>query len=76
MHKLMLSAVAMTAFATMLVPAQAELMWGPTKNGSQCWQSSAGWSKDGFGYWGACPATASTPVAAKPAARAKRNAAR
>ena len=74
MRKFVLSAVAITAFAALSAPALAEISWGPTKNGAQCFTPSPGWSKDGFGYWGACPQPAAAPVAAKP--RARRNAAR
>ena len=62
MRKLMLSAVAI-AFAATLVPAKADMGHGPTQNGTQCFKSSIGWSKDLIGYWGACPQTASTTAA-------------
>jgi hypothetical protein len=76
MRSLVLSAAAMMALAAMLIPAQADLMWGPVKNGNQCFQSSPGWNRDGFGAWSSCPAPASTPVATKPAPRAKRHVSR
>jgi hypothetical protein len=66
-----------TAFAlvALSVPASAEFSGGsPVKNGSQCWKASPnhGGSNGGtFGYWDACPKTASVPVA--PASRAKRS---
>jgi hypothetical protein len=62
MGKLALYAAA-AAFASVLatVPTMADNHAGaPIKNGNQCWTSSAGTrSHDGWGYWGACPQTAS-----------------
>jgi hypothetical protein len=64
MRKLMISAAAMTAFAALLAsaPANAEYNYGPTQNAGQCWKPSLGHTWGGFGSWGACAQTASTPV--------------
>jgi hypothetical protein len=66
------SAVAATVFAALLVsvPAQADSLAGaPPKNGNQCYKFSptAGSRDSRWGYWSACPETASLAVA--PASR-------
>jgi hypothetical protein len=59
----------MTAAAAMLfggvlagTPAKAEYMYGPMKNGTQCFKPSKTWGEMGFGAWGDCPSTAATPT--------------
>jgi hypothetical protein len=59
----------MTAAATMLfganmvaTTAKAEFNYGPVKNGNLCFTKATGWSRTGYGSWGACP------VPAQPAA--------
>jgi hypothetical protein len=70
MRQFTISAAVATVFAALLAsaPAQAEnLLGAPMKNGSQCFSYSVGQSRDGrFGYWGACPQTASAAVAPAP----------
>jgi hypothetical protein len=71
MHQFTLSAMAATAFAALLVsvPAQADSLNGAAaKNGSQCFNfSPTSGSRDSrWGYWGACPQTASAAVAPAP----------
>ena len=60
------AATAMIVFGAMppLVPAQADDIHGaPIKSGDQCFHNSPGLDRDArFGYWGACPQTASAPV--------------
>jgi hypothetical protein len=66
MRKFVLSAAALTIVAGLMVPAQAEvnLNPGPVKNGTMCWKDQVG-RKAEFGYWIACPQTASVAVAPK-----------
>jgi hypothetical protein len=76
MRKFTISAAAITAFGALLAsaPAMAEYHFGPMKNGDKCWHGSgavvipgrAGGFPNGFGYWGACPQTASATVAPAP----------
>ena len=71
MRQLTLSAVVATAFAALLVsaPAQADSLNGSAaKNGNQCFTFSptAGARDSRWGYWGACPQTASAAVAPAP----------
>jgi hypothetical protein len=71
MRQFAISAVAVTAFAALLVsaPAQADVLNGSAeKNGSQCFKfSPTSGSRDSrWGYWGACPQTASAAVAQAP----------
>jgi hypothetical protein len=86
MRKFTISLAAMTSFAALLAaaPAVAEYHFGPTKDGDKCWHGSgapaipgrvAGPS-NGFGYWGACPQTASTTVAPAPRHRRHQTASR
>jgi hypothetical protein len=60
------AATAMIVFGVMpaLAPAQADdIHGGPTRNGDQCFRYSPGLDRDArFGYWGACPQTASVPA--------------
>jgi hypothetical protein len=67
MRQFTISAVATTVFAALLAsaPAQAEnLLGAPMKNGNQCFKFSVGQARDArFGYWDACPQTASATVA-------------
>jgi hypothetical protein len=68
MRQFMLSAVALTAFGVMLTGAQADNLNGaPPQKGSQCYSfSTTSGSRDSrWGYWGACPQTASAAVAPK-----------
>jgi hypothetical protein len=81
MRKFTISAAAITTFAALVgtVPALADHNGGgPTRNASnQCFNYSTGSSKDGtFGYWGACPQTASAAAAASFKPRARRTATR
>ena len=47
-------------------PASAVETWGPRQNGSQCFIPHKGEGKDlQFGYWGACPQSASTAIKQK-----------
>jgi hypothetical protein len=61
---------ALSMFAAMAVTAQADaLQGGPVKKGNQCFNASpmsGGDRANGFGYWGACPETASANVATTP----------
>ncbi len=71
MRQFTLSTVAATAFAALLVsvPAQADSLNGAApKNGSQCFKFSptAGSRDSRWGYWSACPETASATVAPAP----------
>jgi hypothetical protein len=76
MRKFTISLAATTAFAALLAsaPAMAEYHFGPTKDGDKCWHGSGvvaipgrvGGPSNGFGYWGACPQTASATVAPTP----------
>jgi hypothetical protein len=62
MRHFLIAAIAVTAFATLLAaaPANAEVNFGPLQNAGQCWTSSSGYGRDArFGYWSACPQTAS-----------------
>ncbi len=66
MRKVMISAVAMTAFAALLASAPANALdnYGPKQVGNQCFTPAPFHGKDlGFGSWGACPQPASIPVA-------------
>jgi hypothetical protein len=66
MRQFTLSVVALTAFAAMLTAAQADALNGASaRNGNQCFTYSpnAGDRSGGFGYWGACPQTASVAAA-------------
>jgi hypothetical protein len=67
MRKFAISIAAMTAFAALLsVPANALESWGPTTVGNQCFASALHWGREGrFGYWEACPQTASVAAAAR-----------
>ena len=72
MRQFTLSVVALTAFAAMLTAAQADALNGqPAKKGNQCFSYSpnAGHRGGEFGYWGACPQTASVAIAPRHHAR-------
>lgn len=73
MRKFMISAATLTAFAALLAsaPAMADYNYGPVQNGGQCFSGSQGHKWGGFGFWGACPQTASAPV--RPAVRHARH---
>lgn len=63
MRHFLITAAAMTAFALASVPARADHNFGPLQNAGQCWKFSQGYARDGaFGYWGACPQTASVAI--------------
>jgi hypothetical protein len=75
MRKFVLSAAAMTAFAALVasVPAQADMHYGPSRNGNQCYQTSPGSGRsEGFGAWTTCPQPAGTAATARRAARLTR----
>jgi hypothetical protein len=67
MRQFTISAAAATVFAALLasVPAQADSLNGaPEKAGNQCFTFSVGQQREArFGYWGACPQTASVAAA-------------
>jgi hypothetical protein len=68
MREFTVSAAAMTVLAVLLAsaPASAERNWGPIKNGNQCWKeqsNTSGINAGTWGYWAACPETASVAVA-------------
>jgi len=60
MKKLVICAAAAFAVATLMpsAPALADMNYGPVKNGNQCWKDSDK-RKAEFGFWSACPKTAS-----------------
>jgi hypothetical protein len=63
MRQFAISAAAVTVFAAMLasIPAQADTLGGaPLQSAGQCFKFSVGQQREGrFGYWSACPQTAS-----------------
>ncbi len=66
MRQFMLSTVALTAFGVMLTAAQADtLNGGPQQKGNECYtfSTTSGPRDSRWGYWGACPQTASVAVA-------------
>ncbi len=65
MRQFTISVAALAAFGIMLTAAQAEILNGaPAKNGNKCFNFSVGQGRDArFGYWDACPQTASVAVA-------------
>jgi len=70
MRGITLSAAAL-ALAAMFAsaPANAEYMYGPVKNGNQCWNSQAYSSANSggtWGFWGPCPQAAGTAVVVAP----------
>jgi len=72
MRQFMLSAVALTAFGVMLTAAQADNLNGqPPQKGSQCYKFSttSGARDSRWGYWEACPQTASAAVTPRQARR-------
>jgi hypothetical protein len=68
MRGITLSAAAL-ALAAMFAsaPANAEYMYGPVKNGNQCWiGAQSAWGTFGggtFGYWGPCAQPAAVAAA-------------
>jgi hypothetical protein len=66
MRQFIMTVMALTAFGAMMATAQADaLHGGPIKNGNQCFKYSPGRRVDArFGYWGACPQTASRRASA------------
>jgi len=67
MQKFAITAAAMTAVVAMLAaaPASAERNPGPIKNSGQCWSNSRGGNGE-FGFWAACPQTASQTTVQSP----------
>jgi len=63
MRYFIISAAAFVALVAS-VPAKADYNFGAMQNAGQCWKSSPG-HKEGFGYWGACPQTASVTTTRK-----------
>jgi hypothetical protein len=60
---------ALTVLAAMAATAQAEVNYGPIKQGNKCFHASpmsGDHRANGFGYWGDCPQTASASVATTP----------
>jgi hypothetical protein len=69
MRKSMISAAAITTFATLVLSAPAGALdnYGPKQVGNQCFTPTTNWGRDStFGSWGACPATASVSAAPAP----------
>jgi hypothetical protein len=70
MRQFAMTVTALSMFAAMMATAHADaLQGGPIKQGNQCFISSpmsGGDRANGFGFWGACPATASATVATTP----------
>jgi hypothetical protein len=66
MRQFVLMVTALTAFGALAATAQAENLQGaPMRNGNQCFKYSPGRRVDArFGYWGACPQTASRRASA------------
>jgi hypothetical protein len=70
MRQFTLSVAALAAFGFMLTAAQADSLNGqPPQKGSQCYKfSPTSGSRDSrWGYWEACPQTASAAVAPRQA---------
>jgi hypothetical protein len=57
------TAAALVMGAALSTAANADINWGPAKNGTQCWKYSFGSGHHEFGYWDNCPAPAAAPVA-------------
>jgi hypothetical protein len=75
MRHFLITAAAITASAALLasVPANADMHFGATKNGSRCFTWSPGNQRDAsFGSWNACPNTASAATTRTASRRAKR----
>ncbi len=69
MRQFTISALALAALGAMVAAAQADNLNGaPPQNGNQCFNfSPTSGSRDSrWGYWGACPQTASATVAPAP----------
>ena len=56
------TAAALLMGAALSTAANADINWGPDKNGKQCWKYSFGGGHNEYGYWDACPAPAATTV--------------
>jgi hypothetical protein len=72
MRQLMMTVIALTAFAAMVVTAQADSLGGaPPRNGDQCFKTTEpGDGRYGrFGSWGPCPQAAIQSRATAPAPR-------
>ena len=70
MRGFVMTVAAASMFAAMGATAQADaLQGGPVKQGNQCFNASplsGDHRSNGFGYWGACPQSASASVATTP----------
>jgi hypothetical protein len=66
MTKLAISTAVAFALATLVsaAPALADHNPGAVQNGNQCWKDTVA-RKGEFGYWAACPSTASVAAAPK-----------
>jgi hypothetical protein len=74
MRQFMMTVMALTAFGAMMATAQADaLHGGPIKNGNQCFKYSGLQHDARFGYWDACPQTASTSTATTPRRSTRRS---
>jgi hypothetical protein len=74
MTKLVLCCTAAAFVAVALMspaPALADMNYGPVKNGTQCWKDQPS-RKGEFGYWSACPQTASVAAAPKQARKGRK----
>jgi hypothetical protein len=58
------TAAAVLTAAALSTAANAEINWGPVKNGNQCWTYSFGSAHNEYGFWGPCPAPAAVSAAA------------
>jgi hypothetical protein len=68
MRNLIITAAAVTAVATLALPAGAVEAWGPSRVGNQCFSPAAGGTGTRdlvFGTWGACPQPAAIATAPK-----------
>jgi len=75
MRQFIMMATTLTAFGAMVATAHADIInGGPVKNGNQCFSLSPGRPVDArFGYWSACPQTASTSTATTPRRSTRRS---
>jgi hypothetical protein len=77
MRVLSMTVTALSMFVALMATAQADaLQGGPIRQGNQCFNaapSSGGDRANGFGYWAACPAAASTSVATTPRVTRKKS---
>jgi hypothetical protein len=64
--RLTLAAATVAIAALVVAPASAEdVQGGPIKQNGKCWKGSKMAERGTFGYWEACPQSASTPAAAR-----------